>query len=314
MTERLFLRLDEDPSHGPETTVPADTLRTFCVGAQLGAHVSQILLYRETFAEGAEVAERVLPDGAVRLVIHLGDGMLAGPAAERQDSVALGAAIAPVLLRWRRSSRMHSISVALRPGAASALLGVPAGELQGMAVPLDAVWGASFQALRERMSGQADDEARVALLRASLEQRLSQNVRPANPCASQAAALLAASAGRMRPGEVATAVGMGERRLQQIFRAEVGMSPKAWSRLARLRACLRALRASSPAAPVFSWAGLGWPPMAVSTTKRTWPTSSARFAGCRPPSSCSAVFRFLPRPEHRAPVPWQSMHTKGRTA
>lgn len=251
MTERLFLRLDEDPSHGPETTVPAHTLRAFRVGEQLGAHVSQILLYRETFfPEGADVAERVLPDGAVRLVIHLGDGPLAGPTSERQDSVAMGAATAPVLLRWRRNSLMHSVSVALRPGAASALLGVPAGELQGRAVTLDALWGRAFAELRERMAGQADDTARVALLRASLEQRLSQNARPANPRAVHAAALLAASAGRMRPREVVTAVGIGERRLQQIFRAEVGMSPKAWSRLARMHACLRLLRGGSAAQPL----------------------------------------------------------------
>ncbi len=253
MTERLFLRLDGDASHGPETTVPADTLRTFCVGEQLGAHVSQILLYRETFADDADVAERVLPDGAVRLVIHLGDGALVGAASERQDSVAIGAATAPVLLRWRRNSRMHSVSVALRPGAASALLGVPAGELQGRAVTLDALWGGAFAELRERMAGQRDDTACVALLRAALEQRLSQSARPANPCVVHAAALLATSAGRMRPRDVAQTVGMGERRLQQIFRAEVGMSPKAWGRLARLHACLRALR-SGPAAP--PWAAL----------------------------------------------------------
>lgn len=256
MTERLFLRLDEDPSHGPETTVPAHTLRAFRVGEQLGAHVSQILLYRETFfPEGADVAERVLPDGAVRLVIHLGDGPLAGPTSERQDSVAMGAVAAPVLLRWRRNSLMHSVSVALRPGAASALLGVPAGELQGRAVTLDALWGGAFAELRERMAGQRDDKSRVALLRAALEQRLARNTRPANPFAAQAAMRMAASAGRLRPRDVAASVGMGERRLQQIFRAEVGMSPKAWSRLARLHACLRLLR-GGPAAPPLSWAAL----------------------------------------------------------
>ncbi len=252
MTERLFLRLDGDPSHGPETTVPADTLSAFQVGKQLGAHVSQILLYRETFVGDAEVAERVLPDGAVRLVIHLGDSTLSGLASERQGSVALGAATAPVLLRWRRSS-MHSVSVALRPGAASALLGVPAGELQGRAVPLDALWGGAFAELRERMAGQRDDQARIALLRAALEQRLVRRTRPANPCAAQAAMLMAESAGRLRPRDVAQAFGMGERRLQQIFRAEVGMSPKAWSRLARLHACLRVLRGAPVAPP---WAAL----------------------------------------------------------
>lgn len=57
----------------------------------------------------------------------------------------------------------------------------------------------------------------------------------------------------MRPRDVAQAVGIGERRLQQIFRAEVSMSPKAWGRLARLHACLRALR-GGPAVP--HWASL----------------------------------------------------------
>lgn len=255
MTERLFLRLAGDPVHGPESTVPAGTLRAFAVGARLAPHVSQILCYREIFAEGAEVVERVLPDGAVRLVIHLGDGMPADLARKENDrlgGVAIGACAAPVLLRWRRG-RTHSLSVALRPGAASALLGVPAGELSGVAVPLEALWGSGFAGLRERMVEEPDDGRRVALLRAALEQRLARAVLPIHPGAAQAAALFAASAGRMRPREVARAVGLGERRLQQIFGAEVGMSPKAWSRLVRLHACLRALR-KGPQAP--AWAAL----------------------------------------------------------
>jgi AraC-like DNA-binding protein len=248
MTERLFLRLDGDASHGPETTVPANTLRSFAAGERLAGHVAQILVYRETFSDGAEVTERVLPDGAVGLAIHFADGT----PGEHQGGVAMGAATAPVQLRWRRS-RVHSFSVALRPGAASALLGVPAGELQGMAVPLEALWGRAFAQLRERMAEQPDDAARVGVLRAALEQRLARAARAADPCAVQAAALLSASAGRMKPREAAGAVGLGERRLQQIFRAEIGMAPKAWSRIARLHACLRALRSREP---VPSWAAL----------------------------------------------------------
>jgi transcriptional regulator GlxA family with amidase domain len=49
---------------------------------------------------------------------------------------------------------------------------------------------------------------------------------------------------------VAEAVGVGERRLQQLFNAHVGLTPRAWLRLQRLRACLRVLRES----PRPSWA------------------------------------------------------------
>ncbi|MGQ2995972.1 MAG: helix-turn-helix transcriptional regulator, partial [Variovorax sp.] len=50
--------------------------------------------------------------------------------------------------------------------------------------------------------------------------------------------------------EVAEAVGLGERRLQQLFHAQVGLSPRAWRRLARMHGCLRALRAT----PMPAWA------------------------------------------------------------
>jgi len=241
MAERLFLRLDDDPLHGPESSVPAGTLRALPVGAALRDHVSHILLYRERFAEGREVRERVLPDGAVRLVFNFGDAPStqenSGPAVE-----AIGASATPVVVRMR--GNVEGLSVTLRPGAAAALLGVPAGEIGGGAVHLDALWRGEGANLRERMAVAPDDAARLALLHTALLHRLRDS--PAagngNAVAMHAARLIAASGGRRPLREVAVAVGVGERRLQQLFHAHVGLSPRTWSRLARLHGCLRALR------------------------------------------------------------------------
>ena len=87
MGERLFLRLEDDPLHGPESAMPAGTLRAFPVSATLRGHVSHLMLYRETFADGHEMRERVLPDGAVRLVFNFGDA----PSAGGGDGLAVGA-------------------------------------------------------------------------------------------------------------------------------------------------------------------------------------------------------------------------------
>lgn len=241
MAERLFLRLDDDPLHGPESSVPAGTLRSFSVGAALRGHVSHILLYRETFSEGREVHERVLPDGAVRLVFNFGDA----PSAGEGDGLAveaIGASVAPVVVRLRRE--VEGLSVTLRPGAAAALLGLPAGEIGGSAVHLDALWRGEGAELLERMVEAPDDAARVALLQAVLQRRLRDgDAVPGNATAAMhAAQLIAASGGRRPLREMATAVGVGERRLQQLFHAHVGLSPRAWSRLARMHGCLRALR------------------------------------------------------------------------
>jgi AraC-like DNA-binding protein len=222
-------------------------LRAFPVGAALRGHVSHILLYRETFAEGHEVRERVLPDGAVRLVFNLGDAPSAGES-EGLAVEAIGASAAPVVVRMRR--KVEGLSVTLRPGAAAALLGLPVGEIGGSAVHLDALWQGEGTELQGRMAEAPDDAARVEMLHAVLQRRLRDSSAAAGNTAAamHAAQLIAASDGRRSLREVATTVGVGERRLQQLFHAHVGLSPRAWSRLARMHGCLRALRLqSSPA-------------------------------------------------------------------
>lgn len=239
MSERLFLRLDDDPLHGPEADLPAGTLSACPVGAPLRGHVAHILLCRESVPAGREILERVLPDGAVRLIFNFGDAPSAGDEAG-QPAVAVGASAAPVVVRLR--NRVEGFSVTLRSGAAAALLGLPAGELTGHAVPLDELWGGEGLQLLERLAAATDDRARSALLQSALQRRLLRSDAAVPAAAAQAVRLIAESGGRRPLREVAAAVGVGERRLQQIFHAQVGLSPRACSRLARLHACLRALR------------------------------------------------------------------------
>lgn len=224
MGERLFLRLEDDPLHGPESAMPAGTLRAFPVGAALRGHVSHVMLYRETFADGQEMSERVLPDGAVRLVFNFGDAPSAG-SGDGLAVEAIGASAAPVVVRMR--GKVEGLSVTLRPGAAACLLGLPAGEIGGGAVHLDALWRGEGAALLERMAEAPDDAQRVALLHAALSQRLRDSRIAGNDIAMHAARLIAASEGRLPLREVAAAVGVGERRLQQLFHAHVGLSPRA---------------------------------------------------------------------------------------
>jgi len=249
MGERLFLRLEEDPLHGPESGAPAGTLHAFAVDAPLRGVVSHILLYRERFAPGQEVLERVLPDGAIRLVFNLGDA----PSATGQPGwpvTAIGASASPAMVRLQ--GRMEGLSVTLRPGAAAALLGLPAGEIGDAAVHLDDLWRGAGAALLARMAEAPDDAARVAVLQAVLQRRLARSDAPFHPAAAQALRCIAASGGQQPLREVAAAAGVGERRLQQLFHAQVGLSPRAWRRLARLHACLRALRQR----PAPAWAEL----------------------------------------------------------
>jgi methylphosphotriester-DNA--protein-cysteine methyltransferase len=243
MKERLFLRLADDATCGPETTVPAATLRGFPVAASLCGHISQILSYRETLPAGQTVTERVLPDGAVRLMFDFAHSPSAGPSAR-----VAGASASPVVLQL--GGRMESLSVALHPGAAAAVLGLPAGEMEGQALPLQGLWGAQASSLIAQMAEAKGDAARVALLTAALQRRLTSGASIHQQRAHHAARLIAATRIPLSLRQAAAAVNVGERRLQQLFFEHVGISFRAWVRLSRLHACLRLVRQRPPP----SWA------------------------------------------------------------
>lgn len=227
--QRLYLRLPEDPLAGPESDTPAHTMSGFAVAPALSDTLAHLLLYRETLAPGQSLVERVLPDGAVRLTVHLG---------ERPHAEVIGPWPAPALVTLQGA--MHGLTATLQPGAAAALLGVPAHHLTGRVLALDDLWGTAGRDLAERVALARGDAARAALLQALLRAR--RGARAAPPAVAAAARAIAAGAGARPLRALADELGLGERRLQQLFREHVGLSPRTAARLARLQALLRALR------------------------------------------------------------------------
>lgn len=232
MSERLFLRLPDDPPCAPGTTVPASTLREFAVPAPVRSVVAHVTAYEERFAPGSEVVERVLPDGASRLLVVLHSG-----AASIQVA---GASASPVVLSMR--GHMHGLSIALRPGATLALFGIPADELAGRAVPWSDIVPKAHRDLPEQLAAAADDAARAGVVLASL----GAMHRPQDPGSRRRAAHVAgrlqASAGGISVRALAAELALSERRLQQLFAAQIGLAPSVWRRLQRLHGTLRLLR------------------------------------------------------------------------
>ena len=237
--ERLFVRLEEDRLHGPESSAPAGTIEAFEIDPALRSTISQILICRESLPDGEEVVERVLPDGSARIVVNLGDAPTTGPA-PGAPLLAIGASAAPAVVRMR--GRVEGLSIALLPGAAAALLGVPAGDLAGTAVPLDQLWGGAGARMLDQVLSAKEDAERVAILQSALASRLRSGAREQARTAARAARLVASAGGGRAVGAIAAELGVGERRLQQLFHEHVGLTPRVWSRLARLHALLRSLR------------------------------------------------------------------------
>lgn len=236
MSERLFVRLDDDPLYAPETTVPGGTMCEFATPGALRDLVAHAMTYDEVLPHGQEVVERVLPDGALRLIFDLHEGGL--------DARVAGPSAKPVVLRL--AGRIQGLSVKLRPGAALALFGVPANELAGQQVPWASLATAGQRDLPARLRDAPNDATRVRVLFERLQASRRDLNEKERRTAWQAAAMFRGAPVERSVQAVASAVGLGERRLQQVFRAHIGLPPRTWARLARIHECLRLLRRPAP--------------------------------------------------------------------
>ncbi|HEX6241750.1 MAG TPA: AraC family transcriptional regulator [Polyangiales bacterium] len=187
--------------------------------------------------------ERVLPNGAHALVIHLAEHPLHIYASEqtyvptpasgaivcgaRQTSLIIGTALGP------------TVGAQFRPGGASRIFRLPGSALLEQTVPLEALWGRCVGSLRERLLASDSTLARARLLEAQLLARL-RDVSELDP-----ALRISLNAFEERTltsvAEVNRRTGLSPKRLLALFRDEVGLSPKAYWRVRRFRGALHDL-------------------------------------------------------------------------
>jgi len=118
-------------------------------------------------------------------------------------------------------------------------------DLENAYVGLDDIWGRSGIELQERLIDAPTTEARFGIVETFL---LSQPWSSVRRHPSVAAAVDAIEANpSIQMVELRDLVGMTTKRLIALFRAEIGLSPKAYARIRRLQAALRLLGSMSGA-------------------------------------------------------------------
>ena len=164
---------------------------------------------------------RLLADPCINIVVESGDG-------------SPGARIVGVWTRlWTRtlSGQGRVRGVKLRPGAAQALLPGAAGDFTNAIVPLVDVRPAAARELTSGHPQPPSPDAFAAWVRRWRRTRVEDGQR----AAIDAVRLIERSPGLMRAADLAGAMGINERRLQRLFRAHVGASPKFVLRRRRLQ-------------------------------------------------------------------------------
>jgi AraC-like DNA-binding protein len=186
--------------------------------------------------------ERILPSGTFELVFNLKEDEL-----RIYDRLPLdgcqrysGAVASGPYCGYFGSDTAEEAAVMgvhFRPGGALPFLGIPAGELADSHIDLRDIWSRAASELRERLCAAATASERFGILERELIERLRHP--PEGHSAVPVALEVLGQPGELsRSRELARYVGLSERRLTDIFRAQVGMTPKSFSRVQRFQRTL----------------------------------------------------------------------------
>ncbi|MCG7210232.1 helix-turn-helix domain-containing protein [Streptomyces arenae] len=182
-----------------------------------------------SFAEPPEGTFVQLPDAVTKVVLRVtGDG--------RRDVLAVG----PRVRATYHEGKGHIACVELRlaPGTAVPLLGVAAAGLVGRVVPLDRLPGAAAHRFARAVRWLDPLEAlpRIAEVLPGLLAEQADPARTALLRAGVAALSVRMDRAPARVREVARELAVSERQLRNLFTEGVGVSPKHYARIDRVRA------------------------------------------------------------------------------
>ena len=187
----------------------------------------------------AHKIDSILPTGTLELAINLRQNELSFYDASRAENrfCLSGAVVSGAHAQSFApgdEEEVVIIGVHFKPGGAFPFLGLPAGELADTHVDLDTLWGASADRLRERLCAAGTSAERFQLLEAAL---LSRLCRGAQHHYAVSAALEMFGKLQFAPTvrDAANCLGLSQRRFIQIFKAEVGLTPKLFTRIRRFQ-------------------------------------------------------------------------------
>ncbi|MCK6628875.1 MAG: helix-turn-helix domain-containing protein [Anaerolineae bacterium] len=189
--------------------------------------------------------ERVLPTGAVQLIINLHEDVIRtyNPHNPEQFQSFLGCLVAGPYTEFTvidTASQVSTLGVSFKPGGSFPFLKLPTCELQNMDVSLDTLWAAAASCLREQLLEAATPRARFRLLERALLAQLTESPAP-HPAVAFAVREL------QKPiippiSTVTDQIGLSPRCFIQHFRQEVGLTPKLFSRVQRFQRVLLRLQ------------------------------------------------------------------------
>jgi AraC-like DNA-binding protein len=218
-----------------ELKAPVLFHRTWQLPPPLGAFVEHIWVARGHL--GVPWRNAILPDGAVDLMVNLGDPqyLCLGGCHDRLTAFSRswlsGDRMKPIVIE--ELGDVDLLGVRFRPGGAWPILHIPVSEFTGHIVELDSLSDLEMEPLRQQLAGAQDDNARVCRMQAWLMSRFFRGTLAA-PAVTYALKKMGRT-GLARIGELVAEIGISHKQFLREFEKCVGLKPKAFARLRALQ-------------------------------------------------------------------------------
>ncbi len=196
--------------------------------------------------------ERILPTGTVQGILNLARDFLMDcpegqPAQRSAPSAVIGARSTYEIVDT--SDMADLIGVVFEPGGFPAFAAEAADLFTNRSVTLGDVWGGKAAALRDRLRELPTPGMRMDCLEGFLSSTFAGRVARTTGLRERtiefAVRRFAGEPSVATVREVARSVGWSERRFSQVFREEVGLTPKVWCRIQRFQRAVRQLHAGA---------------------------------------------------------------------
>jgi AraC-like DNA-binding protein len=186
--------------------------------------------------DAAATPQCIPPDGTVELIVHLAgrfEEVASGIGVPQPPVLVVGVWTGPIALSSPR--RFDSVGIRIRPGCAASFWDEPASRITDRAVDAADLLGPDAGRLRDRLGDACDESARLRIVTSFLLERLRER----RPLTRTSIARVVAAGGRISIDALARGAGVSARHLERVFRTEVGVSPKMFSRIIRFQRVLR---------------------------------------------------------------------------
>ena len=211
--------------------------------APLQKYINCFWFYEESKAESEEINERIIPDGCIEMVFHLGDRVIRSTKEKsgwNPRCNLIGQMTRPYFIQSTGHTRM--IGVRFFPHTASFFIESPLKELTNQVLPIQTVFGQKIKLITEQIQSLRQPKAIISCLESFFLKQLLESRQTANFFKIDAAVKrIFQTNGYVRIDSLANSLDISNRYFEILFKKVVGISPKIFCRITQFQATFKIL-------------------------------------------------------------------------